>query len=82
MGSDKVYILIVLYGAKLNSCFCARIVKFGGETKNPTFQPILCKFMFLKERGIQYHALLFVFLWYGNKRTGHEDGSTLFSDLI
>lgn len=60
MGSDKVYILIVLYGAKLDSCFCARIVKFGGETRSPTFPPILCKFMFLKERGIQYHALLFV----------------------
>ena len=61
MGSDKVCILIVLYGAKLDSCFCTRIVKFGGETQSPTFPPILCKFMFLKERGIQYHALLFVF---------------------
>lgn len=65
MGSDKIYILIVLYEAKLNSCFCARIVTFGGETQSPTFQPILCKFMFLKEREIQYHTLLFVFYGMG-----------------
>lgn len=58
MGSDKIYILIVLYEAKLNSCFCARIVTFGGARhKARLFSPSYANSCFSK--NAKYNITLF-----------------------